>query len=162
MFDHNYEHDNNCQGFFTKDGDVTDATLYDNLFVRDQAANEPEANMDIWNVYDLTIRNNTSWPGAGDIIRDVDLAHQPRATVDHNVFEAFANGCCEEASVFRLREGHNVFDHQPTFRIASTDAVLTPAFVSARGEDYRLASNPHRIGVDWRPADQHYGPPGDG
>ena len=33
-FTRNYEHDNDCQGFFVKDGDATNVTVSDNLFVR--------------------------------------------------------------------------------------------------------------------------------
>src|SRR5579864_3449607 len=94
VFDRNYEHDNNCQGFFTKDGDVSEAVLYDNLFLRDQVARVPEQNIDIVDVYRLVMRQNTSWPGTGDIIRDLGSAQPPHATIRRNVFEAFANGCC--------------------------------------------------------------------
>ena len=86
VFDHNYEHDNNCQGFFIKDGDVTDAALYDNLFLRDQIDHEAEGNLNIINVYDVTIRRNTSLPDTVDVIRDLGSARPPDATVDHNVF----------------------------------------------------------------------------
>jgi hypothetical protein len=158
VFDHNYEHDNNCQGFFTKDGDVTDAVVYDNLFVRDQAANKPEGNMDIWNVYNLTIRSNTSWPSTIDLLRDINSARQPHAAVDHNVFDTFSNGCCGDAKYFALTESFNIFGQAPAFGTAATDATGAPTFVSPTTDDYRLLRNPHGIGIDWRPADQHYGP----
>ena len=159
VFDHNYEHDNNCQGLFTKDGDVTDAVVYDNLFVRDQVSRQPEANLDIFNVYRLILRNNTSLPDTGDVLRVQSSAQPPRATVDHNVFDTFADGCCAEPATFTLTEDANVFLNRPlSFRAARSDQIGRPAFVDPTADDYRLADNPEGIGIDWRPADQHYGP----
>jgi hypothetical protein len=159
VFDHNYEHDNNCQGLFTKDGDVTDAVIYDNLFVRDQVSHQPEGNLDIFNVYRLILRNNTSLPDTADILRDQGSAQPPRATVDRNVFDTFADGCCAERATFALTEDANVFLHRPlSFRPARDDRIGLPAFIDPGTDDYRLAHNPDRIGIDWRPADQHYGP----
>jgi hypothetical protein len=159
VFDHNYEHDNNCQGLFIKDGDVTDATVYDNLFVRDQINGVSEQNVDIVDVYGLLIRNNTSWPGTGDILRDLGSAGEARAVVDHNVLESFANGCCGDSAHFRLTERENRFSQAPsTFAGARTDRGSNVAFVDPSSDDYRLAVNPKGIGIDWRPADQHFGP----
>jgi hypothetical protein len=159
VFDHNYEHDNNCQGFFIKDGDVTDALLYDNLFVRDQVANQPEANLDIVNVYRLTLENNTSWPGTDDILRDFSSAQPPRATIERNVIETFANGCCTDPVQFAMTEGQNIFGNDPwTFRPSATDSVSKPQFLDANSDDYRLAHNPGDVGVDWSPTTQRYGP----
>lgn len=159
VFDHNYEHDNNCQGFFIKDGDVVGATLYDNLFLRDDLNRVPEQNLDVVNVYNLVVRSNTSWPGTGDILRDVAAARAPRAVVSHNVFSAFANGCCGDGARFRLIESDNIFQSAPsTFRPASSDRVRHARFVDPAAGDYRLARNPHRVGIDWQPRLQHYGP----
>jgi hypothetical protein len=160
VFDHNYEHDNNCQGFFTKDGDITDAIIYDNLFLRDQVAHWPMGNIDIVNVYRLILRNNTSWPDTTDTLRDFSSAHQAQAAVDHNVFEAFSNGCCNDSSHFVLHESLNIFGRAPyTFTHALTDRVARrPRFIDPARDDYRLSRNPHRIGVDWSPTDRHYGP----
>lgn len=159
VFDHNYEHDNNCQGFFIKDGDVTTALLYDNLFVRDQVENEPEGNLDIYNVYHLTLRNNTSWPGTSDIVRDVGSARPPVLALDHNVLHFFANGCCSDPGTVTVTQSANVFGEPPmALRAEHAELVGAPRFADAAGDDYRLASNPSGIGIDWRPADQHYGP----
>jgi hypothetical protein len=159
VFDHNYEHDNNCQGFFVKDGDVTSALLYDNLFVRDQVENAPEGNLDIYNVHRLIIRNNTSWPGTSDIVRDAGSARPPTLVLDHNVLHFFANGCCNDASSFAVTHSANLFGEPPmALRPDRTERVGPPRFINAAKDDYRLASNPSRIGIDWSPAEQNYGP----
>jgi hypothetical protein len=160
IFDHNYEHDNNCQGFFTKDGDVRNAIVYDNLFLRDQVAHVSESNMDIVNVYHLIIRRNTSWPGTDDLLFDMSSARQPRAQVDHNVFWEFNKTCyCSQTAEYSLREADNVFARRPwTFTPARSDRVRRPRFVSPGSDDYRLVRNRSGIGVDWRPAAEHYGP----
>jgi hypothetical protein len=76
------------------------------------------------------------------------------------VFGSFSNGCCGDAKYFALAESFNIFGQAPwTFRRGRIDRVLhRPAFVNPRVDDYRLLRNPHGIGIDWRPADQHYGP----
>ena len=164
-FDHNYEHDNQCQGFFIKDGDVTGVLVYDNLFLRDRAGEAAgcpygcnENVIQIFDSYGVVLRNNTNWSGNGDVLRAPDGTSYT-AEVDHNVAEVFNNGCCSE-SVFELAEGENIFGREPfTFTMAPTDVVnATPQFVEPAHDDYRLASNPSGIGVDWRPAEQQYGP----
>jgi len=157
-FDRNYEHDNQCQGFFLKDGDVTGALVYDNLFVRDRVENLSENNIQVFDTYNLVIRNNTNWSGNGDVLRGPDGTTY-NATVDNNVSTMFNNGCCSE-STFILTEAYNIFGQKPwTFAMASTDTVnASPQFSEPAADDYRLLNNPSGIGVDWRAADQQYGP----
>jgi hypothetical protein len=159
-FDRNYEHDNQCQGFFLKDGDVTNATVYDNLFVRDTVGGLSENNIQIFDTYNAVVRNNTNWSGNGDVLRE-PYGGSYTATVDHNVSPEFNNGCCNEP-IFTVSEGWNLFGHAPwttPFDQSTTDTVnANPQFVDPTHDDYRLASNPKGIGVDWSPATQHYGP----
>lgn len=157
-FDRNYEHDNNCQGFFVKDGDATNVTLYDNLFLRDRAEGLQESNIQVYDTHNLIIRNNTNWSGNGDTLRAPDGISYT-AAVDYNVSQVFNDGCCSE-SVFQLTETYNIFGQADwTFNASPTDAVEgSPQFVGPAQDDYRLANNPNNIGIDWRPADQHYGP----
>jgi hypothetical protein len=160
MFDHNYEHDNQCQGFFIKDGDVTGAVVWDNLFVRDRALHETELNLQVFNTHGLVIRNNTNWSGNADLVRNVGSTVVPTVEADHNVDALLNNGCCSEGT-FRLSDGgDNVFAQAPwTFKLAASDRVnSSPSFVDPGHDDYRLAVNPRGIGIDWRPADERYGP----
>ena len=158
-FDHNYEHDNQCQGFFIKDGDVTNATVADNLFVRDEARHATEENIQIFDTHNVVIRNNTSWTGQGDILRNVGARVSPTATVDHNVIGGFNNGCCGEGR-FTVTEAYNMFGDRPGgLSLNRTDRIShRPHWKDAAKDDYRLGSNPHNIGIDWSPADQQYGP----
>lgn len=65
--------------------------------------------MDIVNVYNLVIRNNASWPGTDDILRDFQLraatASYRGSQRDGHVRERFRN----DGQYFRLTEGYNSF-----------------------------------------------------
>jgi Right handed beta helix region len=159
VFDHNYEHDNNCQGFFIKDGDVADALVYDNLFVRDQVEGQPEANLSIFGVGHLVIADNTSWSGAADVLRGVAGPGATHALVEHNVFQMFENGCCQDPTHFSLSERDNVFGRAPvSFTIAQSDRVGAPVFAAGDRIDEHLIKGAPRAGVDWLPRDRRYGP----
>ena len=182
-FDHNYEHDNQAQGFFLNDGEVIGATITDNLFVRDNNLNQGERNIQILNTSGLVIRNNTSWANAADVLR-ATAANTYDSTVDHNVMQSFFNGCnCDDGrgqlptnltedydlfqstpmtinsnnSPIALIMGvHSSLDAHPTFMCGSICGNGTKA-----GDDYRLASNPNGIGIDWAPSQYTYGPESD-
>jgi hypothetical protein len=169
-FDHNYEHDNQCQGFFIKDGDVTGVVVYDNLFLRDRAntaigcahtSSCQENNIQIFDSFNVVIRNNTSWSGNGDILRAPDGTGY-NATVDHNVLALFNPGSSiPEAARIKLTEGHNIFGREPFFYRPNrrTDRFESrPPFRNPRLGDYRLRRNPHRIGINWYPGEMHFGP----
>lgn len=159
-FDHNYEHDNQCQGLFINDGDVTNVTIWDNLFLRDDVLGQTEMNIQVFDTHNLVIRNNTNWSRNGDVVRNANSKVVPTVTYDHNVDEVFNDGCCSEGTFQLTDGGYNIFQQAPwTIRLLTSDMVdPKPAFISPTHDDYRLAVNPHQIGVDWRPADQQYGP----
>jgi hypothetical protein len=158
-FTHNYEHDNDCQGFFIKDGDATDVSITDNLFLRDQVG--AYANFaQIWNVQGLTIQHNTIWDGKGLALVADEASFTPTATIDHN---AFSNLVVEPpvGTPYAIAEHDNLFGQAPwSFRASPTDRVTArPRFADPARNDYRLVHNPRDIGVDWSPAGQRYGPP---
>ena len=96
VFDHNYEHDNQSQGFFLKDGDVSNVTVSDNLFLRNN--NEPslypggENNIQVFNTSNFVLTNNTSWDGQGDLVRADGAAAALTVAVNHNVDAAVQQG----------------------------------------------------------------------
>jgi hypothetical protein len=157
-FDHNYEHDNDCQGFFIKDGDATNVAFTNNLFVRDQVGSY--ANFaQIWNVRGLTVRHNTIWDGKGLALVANEASLTPTAMIDHNAIVSFV---IERpvGNAYSIAEHDNLFGQAPwSFRANRGDrAVARPRFVQPARGDYRLARNRRSIGVNWSPGAQHYGP----
>jgi Right handed beta helix region len=165
-FAYNYEHDNQSQGFFISDGDASEVTVAENLFLRND--NEPELypggeyNIQIFNTSGLTITNNTVWDGQADILRAEGAAEPLTASVDHNV-EQTLDVLDEGGPEYALSEDYDIFKEEPfTFTKGPHSAVQSnPDFVNPAAEDYELASNPDGIGVDWQPSEYVYGPTGD-
>lgn len=158
VFSRNYEHDNDCQGFFIKDGDATDVTVTDNLFVRDRRGRS-ESLSQVWNVSGLTVERNTIWDGEGLTLVADDAVVLPSAKVDHNLLWSFSVAS-PKGRPYELKQQHNLLGEAPwSFAPGRTDRVLVrPPFVNVAIGDYRLARNPHGIGVDWSPAEVRYGP----
>jgi hypothetical protein len=157
-FDHNYEHDNDCQGFFIKDGDATNVSVTDNLFLRDQAGSYANFSQ-VWNVRGLTIRHNTIWDGKGLALVANEASFMPTATIDHN---AIANLVVERpvGVAYAISEHDNLFGQAPwSFRASGSDRTVAHIrFAGPNRGDYRLARNRHRIGIDWSLEARHYGP----
>ncbi len=158
VFDRNYEHDNDCQGIFVKDGDASDVSLEDNLFVKDTVGSYANFSQ-IWNVKGLTIEHNTIWDGKGLALVADEASFHPTATVERNLIATFT---LEKptGTPYAMVEGHNDFGQAPrSFEPSRTDrTVAHPHFVAPARGDYRLARNRRGVGVDWTPAGQHYGP----
>jgi len=172
VFDHNYEHDNECQGIFLKDGDVTNVTFDDNLFLRDQlpAVNggSSDSLSQILNTSGVVAEHNTIWDGKGLVLRCLASSVPCTATVDHNLFSYLDNGSDGDVTRYTLSESANIFGHAPyTFSPSASDRIsAAPAFAcgsgcgngTIAGDDYRLANNPQGIGIDWAPSQYTYGP----
>jgi hypothetical protein len=159
-FDHNYEHDNDCQGFFVKDGDATNVSFADNLFLRDQIGSF--ANFaQVWNVQGLTIQRNTIWDGKGFALVAEGASFTPTATIDHNVINIFKVSQ-PIGNAYSITEGNDIFGEPPTnLTEGSGDSVVaSPSFTNTAIDDYRLAGNPNGVGIDWSPSGQQYGPAG--
>jgi hypothetical protein len=163
-FTRNYEHDNDCQGFFVKDGDVSNVSFTDNLFLRD---NEPDGKRErfynlaqFWNVQGLTVEHNTIWDGKGIVLVAEDAQNSPSVTIDHNLL-SYLSISRPIGRAYALGESRNIFGHLPSsFMPAATDRTnARPRLIGAGGDPYRLARNPHHVGIDWNPARQRYGPP---
>ncbi len=165
-FERNFEHDNQSQGFFIKDGDASEVTVNDNLFLRNN--NEPslypggEYNIQVFDTTGLTITNNTVWDGQDDILRAEGAAEALSATVNHNV-EQTLDVLHESGPAYTLSENDDIFAEAPwTFKMGAQSKVQAhPDFADPAAENYELASNPEGIGVNWQPAEYVYGPTGD-
>jgi hypothetical protein len=159
-FDHNYEHDNQSQGFFIKDGDASNVTVNDNLFLRNDNLGEGENNIQVFNTAGFVMTKNTVWDGQGDLIRAEGAAEALTATVNHNVEQLFSV-LYKSGPAYTLSEDYDIFKEQPSFsKGAHSTVVAKPSFVDAAANDYRLSSNPNGIGVDWAPSEYIYGPTG--
>jgi hypothetical protein len=75
-FSYNYEHDNECQGFFLKDGDITNVTFDENLFLRDTVpatnGGSSASSTQVYNTTNFIAENNTIWDGKGLTLRCVN------------------------------------------------------------------------------------------
>jgi hypothetical protein len=178
VFTRNYVHDNQSD-FLIKDGDVLNFTMSDNLFVRGNINNGGEAYPDVFDTHNFIMENNTIATDGGAVRTGNNsppssCAGIPycsttpyNAIVDHNMVGNFSNGTPSD-KVSQFDESYNIFGGSPfTFSPSPTDQIRaggpfkcgadcangTPA-----GDDYELASNPNKIGIDWSPAAQHYGP----
>jgi hypothetical protein len=159
VFDHNYEHDNNCQGIFIKDGDATNVAFTDNLFLRDQVGSY--ANFaQIWNVQGLTIQHNTIWDGKGLALVTEDASFTPTATIDHNVISNIVIEA-HSGTPYAIADRENLFGQSPwSFAAKASDRMVhRPRFAHPARDDYRLVHDRRGIGIDWSPAGQRYGPP---
>jgi hypothetical protein len=161
VFDHNYEHDNQSQGFFIKDGDAAEVTVADNLFLRNNDLGMQENNIQVFNTAAFAMSNNTVWDGQGDLVRAEGSSQPLTASVEHNVEQVF--GVLDEGGpAYQLSEDWDVFQEAPwTFTKGThSNVVAAPEFADPAHDDYRLKSNPDRIGVDWAPSEYVYGPTG--
>jgi len=161
-FERNYEHDNQSQGFFIKDGDAAEVTVADNLFLRNNNLGGEENNIQVFDTADFTMKNNTVWDGQGDLLRAEAAAEPLSATVERNmeeVFNVFHEGA---GPAYALSEDYDIFREEPwTFTLgAHTTVVNAPSFADPAADDYRLSPNPNHIGVDWAPSEYVYGPTG--
>jgi hypothetical protein len=165
-FAYNFEHDNQSQGFFIKDGDAGEVDVTENLFLRND--NEPalypggEYNVQVFNTTGFTMTGNTVWDGQADIIRAEGAAEPLTAAVNHNVEQTF-DVLDEGGPAYTLSENYDIFSEAPSgFAKGPQSAVQAkPGFVNPTGENYELATNPDGIGVDWQPSEYVYGPTGD-
>lgn len=169
VFRKNYLHDNHCQGFFIKDqggpggssactggnvcGPVNGITVDDNLFIRNHepcvnAGCGPDVYLHIFGPYTgLKVTRNTIW---GD---GLDSQFAPRETavpagslIEGNVIYRFWTDINASAATFQ----NNTF-----CRLEGTWPSSRP------GSEVNCAEStptPAGRGIDWDPAQQHYGP----
>ena len=174
VFRKNYLHDNRCQGFFIKDqdslggvsGPINGITVDDNLFVRNKEPCGPPLTscgqpnyFQVFGPYSgLTMTRNTIW-GDGDSSiaafregtgSDTQIANNViyRLWTDTNMSAATLSN----NTVCQLETGSG--GSWPASRPGQTTSCSL-SFQSAAADDYRLGGG---RGVDWAPAEQHYGP----
>jgi hypothetical protein len=153
----NYIHDTtNAQGFpFLKDGDISNVTISDNLSVR-MAANPQVSG--IWvdeNIVGLTITKNTYVSTSGSYVKADGSTSNPSLALNHNVFDSLNSTGYAVVDDYNIYTGNNEW----TFNIGPHSSMNSnPGYMNPATDDYRLATNPNGIGIDWTPASQQYGP----
>jgi hypothetical protein len=172
----NYLHDNNCQGFFIKDGSATNLWLENNLFLRDDAGTRQPTSAQIWNSQRVTLRNNTIWDDSAFVLRWEDGFGLAASDVEvtGNVLQNFATSPVDRAWSAAVQENKNVLARPDgglpwvrTGTVGRNTLVLPtgdqPAFVDPRRDDYRL-TEPVNVngeafipGVTWSPAQKRFG-----
>jgi hypothetical protein len=160
----NYLHDNNCQGVFIKDQDrpIDTVVIQDNLLVRHNLPCQPASLCPNWVMSPVQIfgpitnhvfRNNTIWANDSDGITMWRGTGLQGVQIDHNVIWRADS----DASIGGYSESSNIvckWSGLPSLS-ASSSRNCAPRFPNPAAGDYRLGNG---IGVDWAPADQHYGP----
>jgi hypothetical protein len=166
VFRRNYLHDNRCQGLFVKDqaSAIHGIRIEDNLFLRDSAPCAPvdpgcgQSNyLNLYGPYShLVMSRNTVW-GDG-VTAAFRTPPGPRTVVRSNVVQRFFTDADFSAATLKnntvcrkeVGPGGSWPRSQPGRR-----HDCSPPFRDPGSDDYRLGDG---RGVDWAPANQHYGP----
>jgi hypothetical protein len=174
-FRKNYLHDNRCQGFFVKDqaslggvsGPIAGISVEDNLFIRNQEPCGPPLTscgqpnyFQVFGPYSgFKMTRNTIW-GDGDSSiatfregtgSDTQIANNViyRLWTDTNM----SGAALSNNTVCKLETGAG--GSWASSRPGHTTACSL-SFANTAADDYRLSGSDR--GVDWAPAEQHYGP----
>ena len=132
IFRDNYIHDNQGQGLFIKDGQVTNARVENNVFVH----NSLEITVQFYDTINLQLFNNTVWDNAANVqlrqgIRNV--------LVRNNLFQDLTVDSTSEAAA-QVTQDYNVIGGGNWGARGPHDIKGSPKFVNAAGYDYRLAA----------------------
>jgi Right handed beta helix region len=172
VFRRNYLHDNRCQGFFIKDqaslggvsGPIHGVTVEDNLFLRNEepcgapltSCGQPMY-FQVFGPYDgFKMKRNTIW---GDDVNSIAAFREGTGSdtvISNNVIyrlwtDTNMSGISLSENTLCMREGN-----WPSSGPGET-MTCNPSFVNPAADDYRLSGGGNR-GVDWAPAEVHYGP----
>jgi len=171
VFRRNYLHDNRCQGFFVKDqaslggvsGPIAGITVEDNLFLRNQEPCGPPLTscgqpmyFQVFGPYSgFKMKRNTIWGDDYDSIAAFREGTGSDTQISNNVIyrlwtDTDMSGISLTENTLCLREGS-----WPSSRPGETIACSLP-FANPAADDYRLTGS--NRGVDWAPAEVHYGP----
>jgi len=161
VFRGNYVHDNRGQGFFIKDGRVSDVVVANNLFVR---VSGPFWQIQLYRTIGAVIARNTVWNVQAPVVLQEN--DNRGLIVRNNVF----NGMVVEAgyeSDYRdpavLNQYRNVITGGWNWGAQSRDRSVRPQFRAPARNDFRLTKTQvsrlgFGAGVTWRRAGRVFGP----
>ncbi len=162
------------QGFFVKDGEVTNVTFEDNL-VAGRPSKLPYAGSPLqffdtvpnsadpfYTGYGMVIRNNTIWSNPNIVY--ARECQNKKILVEFNVMDGWSAPDGASCVLSELTQDYNVVTSGTIGKRGAHDTSSTPSFVDSAGQDWQLTSGSAgnfsvgRAGVTWRPADRSYGP----
>jgi Right handed beta helix region len=169
----NYLHDNRCQGFFIKDqaslggvsGPIEGITVEDNLFVRNNEPCAPPASgcgqpsyFQVFGPYSgFTMRRNTFW--TGDQVAVFQEGTGSDTKIESNVIYRLWTNTNMSGVTYtnntRCKRETTSGGSWPSSTPGET-VDCAPVFNNPATDDLRLAGSSR--GIDWAPAEQHYGP----
>jgi hypothetical protein len=171
IFRKNYLHDNRCQGFFINDqtglgspsGPVVRVAVEDNLMLRDAAPCDPPDSgcgppliVQIFGpTRGIKVIGNTIWTagnGSSVTLREGPFGHV--AFADNVIYRGWTDWTGGFPSYAEKKDAVCVWEGMPRLSSSSRHSC-DPRFLDPRHDDFRLRDG---RGVDWTPADQHYGP----
>jgi hypothetical protein len=171
VFRRNYLHDNRCQGFFVKDqaslggvsGPIAGISVEDNLFLRNREPCGPPLTscgqpmyFQVFGPYSgFKVKRNTIWGDGVDSIAAFREGTGSDTQISSNVIyrlwtDTNMSGVALSENTLCMREGS-----WPSSRPGETMACSL-SFANPAADDYRLGGSSR--GVDWAPAEVHYGP----
>jgi hypothetical protein len=131
IFRNNYVHDYDGQGFFLKDGRVTDVTVENNVFVN----NRGTYTVNVYDTIGFRLLNNTIWDNElGLRVRDVQSF-----SMFNNIIERIDEG--SSAKYAQTTQDHNLIGGGQWTLRGPHDIGGQPGFVNPGARDYRLAAS---------------------
>jgi hypothetical protein len=162
------------QGFFIKDGEVTNVTFEDNL-VAGRPSKAPYAGspLQVFDVvpnsadpfytgYGMYIRHNTIWSNPNIVY--ARECQNKKIFVELNVMDGFSAPDGTSCVLSELTQDYNVITGGTIGKRGAHDTSSQPTFADSANQDWQLTSgsagnfSTGRAGVTWRPADRTYGP----
>jgi hypothetical protein len=162
------------QGFFIKDGEVTNVTFEDNLVAgrpsKAPYAGSPLQFFDVvsssadpfYTGYGMLIRHNTIWSNPNIVY--ARECQSKGILVEFNVMDGFSAPDGSSCVLSQLTQDYNVVTGGTIGKRGAHDTSAAPTFRDSANQDWQLAAgsagdfSAGRAGITWRPADRSYGP----
>lgn len=162
------------QGFFLKDGEVTNVTFEDNL-IAGRPSKAPYAGAPLqfygtvpspsdpfYTGYGIVIRHNTIWSNPN--ISYARECQNKALLVEYNVMDGWSAPDGTACVLAELTQDYNVVTSGTIGRRGSHDTAAAPTFANPSSQDWQLTPTSAgsfatgRAGITWQPATRSFGP----
>lgn len=162
------------QGFFIKDGEVSNVSFEDNLIAgRPSKApyagaplqfydTVPNASHPFYTGYGMVIRHNTIWSNPNtSYVRE---CQNQAIFVELNVMDGWNAPDNATCVLSQLTQDYNVITGGSIGKRGPHDVSISPSFIASSSQDWQLTPSSAgnfsagRAGITWRPVDRVYGP----